>query len=251
MKKLFGIFYFVYKIYLILLFTATAIIFFPILLFTTTKEKYHQTAFKTFAFWSSCFRILALWKFKIKKLSHKLPKGPFIIVANHSSYADIFLIPSLLKHHPHVFLGKSEILSYPIIKHYFKNYNVPVFRDNKIKAAKSLILARKKLNTGWSLIIFPEGGIPDHERPKMLPFKDGAFRLAKETNTPILPITFVTNYKLFTDPTDLLGSCRPGFSKIVFHPLIEKEEIKEKSASELRDKVFHLIDEELNVSRVK
>lgn len=249
MKKLFGIFYLIYKLYLILLFITTAILFFPILLYTTTRERYHRTAFKTFAFWSILFRIFAVWPFKIKS-SQKLPKGPFIIVANHASYADIFLTPSLLKNHPHVFLGKSEILSYPVIKYYFKNYNIPVFRGNKMKSAKTLLISRKKLQKGWSIIIFPEGGIPDHERPKMLPFKDGAFRLAKETNTPILPITFVNNYKLFTDPTDILGSCRPGFSKIVFHPIIDTEEIKEKSASELRDKAFNLINEALNVSRV-
>jgi 1-acyl-sn-glycerol-3-phosphate acyltransferase len=248
-KKVLSIFYFVYKLYLTLLFTATAILFFPVLLYTTTKEKHHRKAFKLFAFWSVFFRIMAFWPFKIKE-NQKLPEGPFIVVANHSSYADIFLTPSLLKNHPHVFLGKSEILSYPVIKYYFKNYNIPVFRGNKMKSTKTLLLSRKKIEKGWSIIIFPEGGIPDHERPKMLPFKDGAFRLAKETNTPILPITFVNNYKLFTDPTDLFGSCRPGFSKIVFHPIIDIEEINEKTASELRDKTFNLINGELNVSRV-
>lgn len=225
-------------------------LFYPFLAFTTTREKYHKTAFKGFAFWSILFRIFALWPFKIKP-SGKLPKGPFIIVANHASYADIFLIPSLFMNYSHVFLGKSDILSYPLIHTYFKNYNIPVFRDNKLKAAKSLILARKKLQKGWSLIIFPEGGIPDYKRPDMLPFKDGAFKLAKDANFPILPVTFVNNYQLFTDPTDWLGSCRPGFSKIIIHPIIDVEEVKGKSVEELRDKAFKLINDELNVSRVK
>lgn len=177
-----------------------------------------------------------------------IPEGPYIIVANHASYADIFLIPSLFSNHPHVFLGKSEILTYPLVRTYFKSFNIPVFRDNKLKAAKSLIHARKKLQNGWSLIIFPEGGIPDHKRPEMLPFKDGAFKLAKDSKIPILPVTFVNNYQLFTDPTDFFGSCHPGVSKIVFHPVISIEEINDKSVGELNEYVFNLINSELNTS---
>lgn len=243
-----GILYFIYKIYLGILFSVTALLFYPFLAFTTTREKYHKAAFKGFAVWSVIFRIFAIWPFKINYSEKQLPKGPFIIVANHASYADIFTIPSLFMNHPHLFLGKSEILSYPLIRTYFKNYNIPVFRENKLKAAKSLVLARKKLQNGWSLVIFPEGGIPDHIRPKMLPFKDGAFSLAKQTNTPILPVTFVNNYQLFTDPTDFMGSCRPGFSKVVIHPLIDVETVKEKSVKELKEQSFSLINGELDVS---
>lgn len=251
MKIVLGIIYFVYKLYLGILFSLTALLFYPFLAYTTTREKYHKAAFRGFATWSILFRIIALWPLKRNRSEKKLPKGPFIIVANHASYSDIFITPSLFMHHPHLFLGKSEILSYPLIRTYFKNYNIPVFRDSKIKAAKSLIVARKKLKEGWSLIIFPEGGIPDHVRPNMLPFKDGAFMLAKEMNIPILPVTFVNNYLLFTDPTDLLGSCRPGFSKVVFHPIIEAEEINRKSVEEIKNKAFNLINSALPVSREK
>lgn len=245
MKWLLGPFAFIYKLYLGILFSITALLFYPFLAYTTTREKYHHAAYKGFVVWSTIFRFLAGWKFSINQ-KQQLPEGPFIIVANHASYADIFLLPALFSTHPHIFLGKSEILSYPLIKTYFKTFNIPVFRENRIKAAKSLILARKKLKNNWSLIIFPEGGIPDHERPKMLPFKDGAFKLAKEANYPILPVTFVNNYKLFSDPTDWLGSCRPGISKIVIHPIIDVEEIKEKSVEDLKNKTFEVINNSLN-----
>ena len=69
----------------------------------------------------------------------KLPKGPYLVVANHASYLDIFLMFSLLPRSPFLFLGKSEILKYPIIKAYFRRMNIPVFRDNKLKAAKSIV----------------------------------------------------------------------------------------------------------------
>lgn len=216
-------------------------LFFPFLAIATTQIKLHKVAYKGFVLWSTILRFLVGWFFKTKG---KLPESnnTYIIIANHASYADIFLTPSLLPKFPSVFLGKSEILSYPLINLYFKSFNIPVFRGNKTKAAKSLIIARKKLEKGWSLIIFPEGGIPDGNRPNMIPFKDGAFRLAKETNTPILPITYVNNYKLFTDPSDILGSCRPGFSKVIIHPVISTKEIKEMSIEELKKKSFELIN---------
>lgn len=228
------------------MFSIMAILFYPFLAYTTTREKHHQKAYRGFVVWSNIFRFFAGWKFKIKNNS-PLPEGPLIIVANHASYADIFLLPALFSNHSHVFLGKSEILSYPLIRTYFKSFNIPVFRENRIKAAKSLIFARKKLQNNWSLVIFPEGGIPDHVRPKMLRFKDGAFKLAKETNTPILPVTFVNNYLLFSDPMNWLGSCRPGISKIVIHPVIDRNEIKEKSVEEIKNKAFDLISSELKI----
>lgn len=247
MKVINNLFYFIFKCYLGAIFIITAIIFYPFLAYTTTREKYYRQAFKGFVIWSNVFRFFAGWRFKVIK-KEPIPEGPYIIVANHASYADIFLIPSLFSNHPHVFLGKSEILTYPLVRTYFKSFNIPVFRDNKLKAAKSLIHARKKLQNGWSLIIFPEGGIPDHKRPEMLPFKDGAFKLAKDSKIPILPVTFVNNYQLFTDPTDFFGSCHPGVSKIVFHPVISIEEINDKSVGELNEYVFNLINSELNTS---
>ena len=240
MKLIVGLFYFVYKLYVMVLFVVTAVILFPFLTLSTAIKPLHKVAFYLFGFWSIFFRICVLWPPKVR-YHEKIKRGAYIIVANHASYGDIFLTPSVLIRFPHVFLGKSEILSYPIIKYYFKNYNIPVFRGDKSKTAKTMALAKEKLAHGWSIVIFPEGGIPDHERPQMLPFKDGAFRLAKETNTPILPVTYVNHCQLFSDPLHWLQSCRPGFAKQVFHPVITVEEVQQKTVEELKEKCFQLI----------
>lgn len=244
MKKVLGILSLLYKIYIALLFLVTAIIAYPLLVFTTTRETLHNTAFKIFAIWSYIFRFLAGWYVQTKGI--KPPKNkPYIIVANHASYADILLLPSILSNYKHVFLGKSEILSYPIIKYYFKNYNIPVYRNNKLKAAKSLILAKKKVQKGWSIMIFPEGGIPDHEQPKLLRFKDGAFRLAKDVQVPILPITLKNHFKLFSEPTDIFGPASPGIAKVVFHEIIDTSELQMSTVEQLRQKCFETIHHEL------
>ena len=143
---------------------------------------------------------------------------------------------------PFIFFGKSEILGYPLIKTYFKRLNIPIYRSNSIKAAKALILGAKEVKKGWSLVIFPEGGIPEKGIPKMLEFKEGAFQLAKRLEVPIVPMTFTNNYKLFSDPTNILGPARPGVSHVHIHPFLTKEEIMSLSKIELKQKCFNIIN---------
>jgi len=186
--------------------------------------------------------ILCFYRFE-KLSNNPLPEAPYIIVANHSSYLDIFFMPALMSKNKYLFLGKSEILKYPLIKTFFKRLHIPVFRDNPIKAGKSLVRARQELKNGWSLVIFAEGEIPNDDSPKMIPFKDGAFRLAKKAKVPIVPITFLTNYKLLSDPDNITGPASPGASKLHIHPFISKEEVVSLSQEELMKKCFDIINE--------
>ena len=189
-------------------------------------------------------RIFCFYRVK-KVIDSPIPEGPYIIVANHSSYLDIFFMYSILPKHPFLFLGKGEILSYPIIRTYFKGLNIPVYRKDRSKAATSFILAKKAVKEGWSLVIFPEGGIPDEGSPAMIPFKKGAFKLAKALDVPIIPVTFTNHYKLFSDPTNILGPARPGISKVLIHEAIKPEVIAEMTELEVLNVCFDKINEAL------
>lgn len=114
-------------------------------------------------------------------------------------------------------MGKSEILDYPIIKTYFKNLNIPVDRSNKLKAGQAFVKAKQALEEGFSLVIFPEGGIPKLTAPKLANFKDGAFLLAHKTGVPIIPVAFLNHHILFSDPSDIFGSAHPGVSHVYVH----------------------------------
>lgn len=217
---------------------------YPFLALFTSVPKLHNLAFKFFVIWSWFFRLLTFYH--VKRIGiENLPKSPYVIAPNHASYLDIFIMYSTLPKDKFLFLGKAEILSYPLIRRYFKGYNIPVYRKNRIKAAKSYITSKQKVKEGWSIVIFPEGGIPDKGKPKMMSFKPGAFRLAKEMNIPIVPITFVNNHKLFSDPMDWFGPCRPGLSKVIIHPAITREEIMELSVDEISDTCFRIINQPL------
>ena len=187
------------------------------------------------------FRVLGFYHVK-KIQNEKLPAGPFILVGNHISYLDIFLLYSIIPNHPFLFLGKSEILSYPIFRTYFNGMNIPVYRNNKMKSGRSVIQTHRKIENGWSIVIFPEGGIPQGNKQTMIPFKEGAFQIAKKAGLPIVPITFINNHKLLSDPSYILGPARPGISKLHIHSFISKEEVSSLTVESLKDKCFDIIN---------
>ena len=242
MRIILGVFGLIWKVYVALIFVITALVMYPIIVPFLTSDRNKKRAFKMFVVWSWMVRILAFYFVKFEKRS-KLPQGPMLIVANHTSYLDIFLMYSVLPKNAFLFLGKSEILKYPLIKTFFKRFNIPVYRDNKRKAAKSLIQALVEVRKGWSIFIFPEGGIPDVQHPKMIPFKKGASVLAKQAQVPIVPMTFLNNYKLFSDPEQLLGPASPGVSRVQIHDYITVDTINEMSNEELSQHCFDIINE--------
>ena len=242
MSTIRGIFGLLFKIYVGIVFVITFLIFYIPILITLTKESWKKSAFQVHIVWCYAFRILSFLHVIYKKKS-KLPEGPYIIVANHSSYLDIFVMYSIMPQHPFLFMGKSEILSYPLFKTLFKRLNIPVFRNDRVKAAKSFIQAKNALSAGWSIVIFPEGKIPDENWPQMIPFKEGAFKLAKSAQVSIVPITFTNNYKLLSDPECVLGPARPGFSHVYIHEFIPLEEVKTLTTDELMQKTYEIINQ--------
>jgi 1-acyl-sn-glycerol-3-phosphate acyltransferase len=129
MQWLIYILSFLWKIYIGIVFTVFAILLYPVFIFLLNIKKWKQKTFKVFVFWSWAMRIFCFYPVK-KIINSPIPDGPYIVIANHTSYLDIFLMYSILPKHPFVFLGKSEILSYPLIGTFFKNLNVPVDRKS-------------------------------------------------------------------------------------------------------------------------
>jgi 1-acyl-sn-glycerol-3-phosphate acyltransferase len=76
----------------------------------------------------------------------------------------------------------------------------------------------------------------------MIPFKEGAFKLAKSLNIPIVPLSFTNNYRLFSDPTNVFGPAHPGISRVHLLPAIGVEEMAELSVKELTELCFNQIN---------
>lgn len=117
----------------------------------------------------------------------------FILAGNHTSYLDPILVGSTTKNCVH-FLAKDS-LNKGIKKYIFNLFGIiPVNRN--IKDKNALKTAINYLNNNYIIGIFPEGTI-NKTNELLLPFKYGAVKMAKETNTKIVPFAIKNKYILF------------------------------------------------------
>ena len=126
-----------------------------------------------------------LWHFETDGDGPSNPRLPYVAVSNHESYADIFLI----SHFPWEmkWLSKDTIFRIPVMGWMMRMANdIPIKRGKKESVVSALQGCRDRLAKRTSVMIFPEGTRSRTE--ELLPFKDGAFKLAIEAGAPILPI---------------------------------------------------------------
>ncbi len=129
-------------------------------------------------------RLTPFWHFAVVGPTPKVA-GRTVVVSNHESQADPFLISHLpweMK-----WLGKASLFRIPVVGWMmWLAGDVPVHRGDKASRKGAMATCAKWLARGMPVMIFPEG--TRSSDGAMLPFKDGAFRLAIETGADILPI---------------------------------------------------------------
>lgn len=130
-------------------------------------------------------RLNPLWRLRLSGVPIANPRHPYVVVSNHESFADILLISNLpweMK-----WLSKAELFRIPLLGWMMRLAgDVPVRRGFGPSAVEAIEQCRRILGNHVSVMIFPEGTRSTTGR--MLPFKDGAFRLAVEAGVPVLPL---------------------------------------------------------------
>ena len=118
-----------------------------------------------------------------------LPKGTsYVLVANHTSYIDPFVMLRVSKN-PFVFVGKKELVKIPIFGYLYKRAAIMVNRSDKKSRWEVYGRAEKKLALGYSICIFPEVSYED-DTVFLNPFKRGAFKIAIDHQLPVVPMVF-------------------------------------------------------------
>ncbi len=150
---------------------------------------------------------------------HIIPNQSYVVVANHQSQFDILAIYGWLKLDIR-WVMKKELRKVPFLGYACQVLgHVIIDRSNHQAALESINRAKSKLHNGTSIFFFPEGTRSlDGE---LLPFKKGAFMLARELGLPILPITIKgTREILPAKSTHLM----PGQAQIIIHEPIPVQE---------------------------
>ena len=148
------------------------------------RGRYHAgRAFRQLAV--SHVTLTRLWRFETEGRPPEGPRRPYVVVSNHESYADIFL----MSHFPWEmkWLSKHTIFRIPVMGWMMRMaLDVPVRRGQRESAVAALSECRDRLARRVSVMIFPEG--TRSRTDELLPFKDGAFHLAIQARVPILPV---------------------------------------------------------------
>ena len=241
-KYLFGI---LYRIWFYILIALPIIILFPLLLISIAKELWYPFFFKLARIWAKFILIGMGFRWKIKK-TQAFEKGKsYMFIANHTSMTDIMLMLVCIKHNPFVFVGKKELAKIPLFGFFYKRTCILVDRTSPESRRAVFLRAQKRLQTGLSICIFPEGGVPDDESVILDKFKDGAFRLAINHQIPIVPLVFFDNKKRF--PFSFFKG-NPGKMRVSILPFIQTEGLTTKDTKSLNQKTRGFVLEALAIS---
>jgi 1-acyl-sn-glycerol-3-phosphate acyltransferase len=241
MKILKNIAILIYRIWYYILMIISILLLFPFLFISILREEWYPVFFKLARFWAYII-LFGMGFIPIIKKGVQFKKGEsYMIVANHTSMIDIMLMLFITKD-PVVFVGKKELSKIPLFGFIYKRTCILVDRNNSQSRRAVFNSAQQKINLGYSICIFPEGGVPSDESIVLDDFKDGAFRLAIEHKIPIAPVTFHDNKKLFSY-TFFSGG--PGKMRVMLHPLISTSNFSIEMKKELNKKTRAIILEEL------
>lgn len=126
-----------------------------------------------------------------------VPDEPVLFIGNHRSYFDILLTYSRCRRLTG-YVAKKEMLRYPLLRTWMKNlYCLFLDRSTPREGLKTILQAIEYVKKGISICIFPEGTRNDGEELSMLPFKDGALKIAEKTGCPIIPISLNNTHAMF------------------------------------------------------
>ncbi|KWR73289.1 acyl-phosphate glycerol 3-phosphate acyltransferase [Arthrobacter sp. W1] len=156
--------------------------------------------------------IRIFFRVKIQGIGNVPETGAAILASNHLSVCDSVFLPAALDRTV-IFLAKDEYFNGTGIKGritawFFRNINqLPMDRSGGQKSAVSLASAKKALEQGQVLGIYPEGTrSPDG---RLYRAKLGVAKLALETGAPVIPIAMIG-----TDKVQPIGQSLPHPGKV-------------------------------------
>lgn len=126
-----------------------------------------------------------------------IPDEPVLFVGNHRSYFDIILTYSRCSRLTG-YIAKKEMLRYLTLTLWMKRvYCLFLDRQDPKQGLKTILTAIDYIKRGISVCVFPEGTRNDGEELSLLPFKDGAFKIATKTGCPIIPVSMNNTAEIF------------------------------------------------------
>jgi len=150
-------------------------------------------------------------KLEVKMHAPLEPGRPYVFMPNHASMVDIWVvfvaIPARFR-----FIAKKQLASIPLFGWAMAAGRfIFIDRQNAASARRTMQEAARRIGSGQSVVIFPEGTRTRDGR--LGAFKKGGFHLAIDSGVPIAPVALVGTRESMPRGSLLL---RPGVVRVTF-----------------------------------
>ncbi len=196
MKLIKNIFARILAFWALFVFASTMLIFLWFYLFCfilpePQKTRWHRLVSRV---WMSIFLTLSGCTFKVTGKSVFDKTENAIVVCNHNSLIDIPIsFPFLPRANKTI--AKKAFAYVPLFGWIYSFGSVLVDRKNDRSRRESFEKMRQVLNNGLDMLIYPEGTRNRTSAP-LKSFYDGAFKLAIDTQKPIIPVILLNTKKI-------------------------------------------------------
>jgi 1-acyl-sn-glycerol-3-phosphate acyltransferase len=201
-------------------------------LFILSRERVFALARRFFTLQT---RIMGI-RLAVTGLEHMDRAKTYLIMGNHQSLFDLFVIPAAL---PGIYTAVEAAyhFSIPLWGSLITRWGcIPIHRNDLEKAKDSLDMARRRLREGTSIIILPEGHRTRTGR--MGAFKKGPFHLARQAGADILPFAISGLYEYNAKGAFHLN---PKPVRVAIGPAISFDTFADMTPEQLRDHVRGVI----------
>lgn len=126
-----------------------------------------------------------------------VPDEPVLFIGNHRSFFDILITYSRCKRLTG-YVAKKEMDKYPSLRTWMRRLHCLFLdRENPKEGLKAVLQGIEYLKNGISVCIFPEGTRNTGKELSLLPFKDGALKMADKTGCAIVPMSMNNTAEIF------------------------------------------------------
>ncbi len=180
--------------------------------------------------WSRTVARFAGVKVRVEGLENIEPDRPYIFAANHQSQFDIFALDGFLMV-DFRWMAKKELFRIPLVGPAMRLAgSIPIDRSRGRQAMTRLADAARRLASGTSVVIFPEGTRTRDGR--LQPFKSGAMYLAIKSGVDIVPMAITGGFEIMPKGSFLT---RPGRILIKIGQPVSSKNYTQKEKQQLAD----------------
>jgi 1-acyl-sn-glycerol-3-phosphate acyltransferase len=209
---------------------------------TGLVDRTGETVFKIARFWSRLVLGVPGVRVKVVKQAALDPKRPYIFMCNHASMIDIWAgflgVPVSFR-----FIAKRQLSRIPLFGWaMWAGRFIFIDRQNALAARRSIEEAARRIKSGQSVLIYPEGTRTRDGR--LLPFKKGGFHLAIDSGTAIVPMAIEGTRALMPRGAMLI---RPGEVRLQIGEPIPTAGLgpgdRERLVKQVRDRIAEMLGE--------